>query len=54
LWGGRKRRTEDVTLSKVLRGGAQLYFEGAAKKIGAGDWLEARRGEGAESGAQPT
>jgi hypothetical protein len=47
-------KTEDVTLSKALRGGAQLYFEDAARKIGAGDWLEARRGEGGESGVQPT
>jgi hypothetical protein len=47
-------KTEKVTLSKALREGAQLYFEDAANKIGAGEWLEARRGEGGESGAQPT
>lgn len=45
-------KTEHVTLSKALREGAQLYFEDAAKKIGTGEWLEARRGEGGESGAQ--
>jgi hypothetical protein len=45
-------RTEKVTLSKALREGAQLYFEDAAKKLGAEEWLEARRGEGGESGAQ--
>jgi hypothetical protein len=45
-------RTEKVTLSKALREGAQLYFEDAAKKLGADEWLEARRGEGGESGAQ--
>ena len=41
-----------MTLSKALREGAQLYFEDAAKKLGAEEWLEARRGEGGESGAQ--
>jgi len=46
-------KTERVTLSKALREGAQLYFEDAAKKLGAEEWLEARRGEGGESGAQP-
>jgi hypothetical protein len=45
-------QTEKVTLSKALREGAQLYFEDAAKKLGAEEWLEARRGEGGESGAQ--
>jgi hypothetical protein len=45
-------RTEKVTLSKALREGAQLYFGDAAKKLGAEEWLEARRGEGGESGAQ--
>jgi hypothetical protein len=46
-------RSEDVTLSKALRGGAQLYFEDAAGKLGAGDWLEARRGEGGEGAVKP-
>jgi hypothetical protein len=41
-------KTEDVTLSKALREGAQLYFEDAAKKIGVDEWLEARRGEDGE------
>jgi hypothetical protein len=45
-------KTEKVTLSKALREGAQLYFEDAAKKLGTEEWLEARRGEGGESGAQ--
>ena len=27
-------KTEDVTLSKALREGAQLYFEDAAEKLG--------------------
>jgi len=45
-------KTEKVTLSKALREGAQLYFGDAAKKLGAEEWLEARRGEGGESGAQ--
>jgi hypothetical protein len=45
-------KTEKVTLSKALREGAQLYFEDAARKLGADEWLEARRGEGGESGAQ--
>ena len=35
-------------MSKALREGAQLYFEDAAKKLGASEWLEARRGEGGE------
>lgn len=47
-------KTENVTLSKALREGAQLYFEDAAKKIGGGEWLEARRGEGGDGGVQPT
>jgi hypothetical protein len=42
-------KTEDVTLSKALREGAQLYFEDAAEKLGASEWLEARRGEGGEA-----
>jgi hypothetical protein len=42
-------KTEHVTLSKALREGAQLYFDDAAKKLGAADWLEARRGEGGEA-----
>jgi hypothetical protein len=42
-------KTEHVTLSKALRGGAQLYFEDAAKKLGMAEWLEARRGEDAEA-----
>lgn len=42
-------KTEDVTLSKALREGAQLYFEEAAQKLGASEWLEARRGEDAEA-----
>jgi hypothetical protein len=46
-------KTEKVTLSKALREGAQLYFEDAAKKLGADEWLEVRRGQGGESGAQP-
>ena len=46
-------KTEEVTLSKALREGAQLYFEDAAKKFGATRWLEERRGEGGESGAEP-
>jgi hypothetical protein len=45
-------KTEDVTLSKALREGAQLYFEDAAKRLGAEEWLEARRGETGESSAQ--
>jgi hypothetical protein len=45
-------KTEKVTLSKALREGAQLYFGDAAKKLGAEEWLEARRGERGESGAQ--
>jgi hypothetical protein len=44
-------KTEDVTLSKALREGAQLYFEDAARKLGADQWLEARRGEDVEPGA---
>src|SRR5689334_20793010 len=42
-------KTEDVTLSKALREGAQLYFEDAATKLGMAEWLEARRGEGGEA-----
>ena len=42
-------KTEDVTLSKALREGAQIYFEEAAKKLGASEWLEARRGEDGET-----
>lgn len=45
-------KTEDVTLSKALREGAKLYFEETAEKIGTSEWLQARRGEGGESGAQ--
>jgi hypothetical protein len=41
-------KTENVTLSKALRGGAELFFEDAAKKLGMAEWLEARRGEDAE------
>ena len=42
-------KTEDVTLSKALREGARLYFEDAAEKLGASEWVEARRGEGGEA-----
>ena len=42
-------KTEDVTLSKALRGGEELFFEDAAKKLGMSEWLEARRGEDAEA-----
>jgi hypothetical protein len=42
-------KTENVTLSKALRGGAELFFEDAAKKLGMAEWLEARRGEDAEA-----
>jgi hypothetical protein len=45
-------KSEDVTLSKALRGGAQLYFEDAAEKLGFADWLEARRGEGGDGAAK--
>ena len=38
-------KTEEVTLSKALREGAQLYFEDAAKRLGSEKWLQARRGE---------
>jgi hypothetical protein len=38
-------KTEEVTLSRALREGARLYFEDAAKKLGAAEWIEARRGE---------
>lgn len=47
-------QTEHVTLSKALREGAQLYFEDAAERLGMKEWLEARRGEGGESGAEAT
>lgn len=33
-------KRENVTLSKALRGGAQLYFKDAK------DWVEKRQGEG--------
>jgi hypothetical protein len=46
-------RTEKVTISRALRGGAQLYFEDAARKLGAGEWLEARRGEAGEGAVKP-
>jgi hypothetical protein len=40
-------KTEDVTLSKALREGAQLHFRDAAKKLGTTRWLkETRRGWG--------
>ncbi len=42
-------KTENVTLSKALRGGAELFFEDAAKKLGMSEWLEARRGEDGEA-----
>ena len=42
-------KTENVTLSKALRGGAELFFEDAAKKLGMAEWLEARRGEDADA-----
>jgi len=42
-------KTENVTLSKALRGGAELFFEDAAEKLGLSEWLEARRGEGGET-----
>ena len=43
-------KTEDVTLSRALREGAQLYLDHAANKLGAAKWLEARRGEDVEPG----
>ena len=46
-------KCEDVTLSRALREGAQLYFEDAAKKLGAGEWLEARRGESENGAVKP-
>jgi hypothetical protein len=46
-------KSEDVTLSRALREGAQLYFEDAATKLGAGEWLEARRGDGGNGAAKP-
>ena len=42
-------KTEDVTLSKALREGARLYFDDTAKKLGASEWIEARRGEDGEA-----
>ncbi len=42
-------KRENVTLSKALRGGAELFFEDAAEKLGLSEWLEARRGEDAEA-----
>jgi hypothetical protein len=36
-------KRENVTLSKALREGAQLYFQDAVKE--AREWVEARRGE---------
>jgi hypothetical protein len=36
-------KRENVTLSRVLREGAQLYFEDAK------DWIEERRGEASEA-----
>jgi hypothetical protein len=46
-------KSEDVTLSRALREGAQLYFEDAATKLGACEWLEARRGDGGNGAAKP-
>lgn len=44
-------KSEDVTLSRALRGGAQLYFEDAARKLGLAEWIEERRGEDESGGA---
>jgi hypothetical protein len=40
-------KSENVTLSRALREGAQLYFKDAQ------DWIEERRGEGGEGAVKP-